>query len=107
MKKTTNLRFSAPEEVTSRVTLRNYKKLLNGAGFENHKHLAGPANPIKLFPDGTVSFESLSEAHSALVTQKKEEQFVASHQNAEVLRVGVKKLTEFLEGYKNYPFKIN
>lgn len=105
MRKTANLRSSTPEIATSRVTIKNYKKLLNAAGFENHKHLAGEINPISLFPDSTVSFKSLATAYDELENRKKEEIFKRRHESTDELRHGVKKLTEFLERYKNHPTK--
>lgn len=87
------------EKPTTTVSVGNYKRLLNNAGFCNHKDLTG--KDLELNEIVMVKSSALGDAYRALETKKKEEKFEIFHHSNDDLRKGVKKLTEFLNHYKD------
>ena len=101
MRKTANSRSATTDKPVATVKLKDYKILLKNAGFGKHEYLTGEG--IELVESSTtVKNSSLGDAHRALEMKKKEESFERHHLSSDKLRIGVKKLTEFLYNYKDY-----
>jgi hypothetical protein len=65
------------EKPDQTVSKKNYKKLLNNAGFSNHKNLTG--NDIEVNEVVDVKPHVLGDAYRALEMKKKEDSFERHH----------------------------
>ena len=99
MRHCVTLKHATPEKPDQTVSLKNYKKLLNNAGFSNHKNFTG--NDIEVNEVEDVKLHVLGDAHRALEMKKKEENFDLLYLSSDELKKGMKKLTDILYNYKN------
>jgi hypothetical protein len=94
--KTAHLRYPAPEKNKTGVSVKNYKKLLQSAGFESHRHLT--SEPIQLTDAGHVSPFALNKARIALENKFKDPVFIQKLGGNEI-QAGLLNLTNFLCAY--------
>lgn len=77
----------------------DYKNLLNGAGFQNHRALTG--KKIEFSGLGVEPI-SLGDAYRSLESLKNGDTFEQDHLKNDAMRSGVRKLTELLYLYKDF-----